>query len=75
MAPLSRRTTIETLAWVFSSMKPKTTCTPARSRSRAHWMLASSSKRALSSTSAMTDLPASAALTSAATMGESLEVR
>ena len=54
----------DSLAWVFSSMKPKTTCTPARSRSRAQRMLASSSKRAFSSTSAVTDLPASAASTS-----------
>ena len=50
-------------------MKPKTTCTPARSRSRAQRMLASSSKRALISTSAVTYLPASAASASAATIG------
>ena len=46
-------------------MKPNTTCAPARSRSRAQRMLASSSKRAFNSTSAVTDLPASAASISA----------
>src|SRR5262249_61104336 len=51
-------------------MNPKTTCTPARSMSRAHWILASSSKRAFSSTMAVTDLPDSAAAISAATIGE-----
>ena len=71
----SRRTTSESLAWVLSSMKPNTTCTPARSRSRAQRMLASSSKRALSSTSAVTDLPASAASASARMIGLSDEVR
>ena len=74
-SPPSRRTTIDSLAWVLSSMKPKTTCAPARSRSRAQRMLASSSKRALSSTSAVTDLPASAASISARTIGLSAEVR
>ena len=73
--PPSRRTTSDSLAWVFSSMKPYTTCTPARSRSRAQRMLASSSNRAFSSTSAVTDLPASAASTSARTIGELFEVR
>jgi hypothetical protein len=38
-------------------------------------MLASSSKRALSSTTAVTDLPASAASASVLTIGESAEVR
>ena len=51
-------------------MKPNTTCTPARSRSRAQRILASSSKRAFSSTSAVTDLPASAASASALTIGD-----
>ena len=50
-------------------MKPNTTCTPARSRSRAQRILASSSKRAFSSTSAVTDLPASAASASALMIG------
>ena len=49
--------------------------TPARSRSRAHFRLASSSKRALISTSAVTFLPFSAASIRAATIGLSLEVR
>ena len=73
--PPSRRTTSDSLAWVLSSMKPNTTWTPARSRSRAQRILASSSKRAFSSTSAVTDLPASAASASARTIGLSGEVR
>ncbi|MNT93092.1 hypothetical protein D3C72_2344920 [compost metagenome] len=73
--PSSRRTTIDILAWVFNSMKPNTTWTPARSRSRAQRILASSSKRAFSSTRAVTDLPASAASIRARTIGLSLEVR
>ena len=56
-------------------MKPYTTCTPALSRSRAHLMLASSSKRALSSTTAVTDLPASTASFRASMIGEVLLVR
>ncbi len=63
------------MAWVFSSMKPNTTWAPAFSRLRAQRMLASSSKRAFSSTSAVTDLPASAASARAATIGEFDEVR
>src|SRR6185312_9203441 len=55
-------------------MKPNTTCTPARSRSRAQRMFASSSKRALSSISAVTDLPASAASISVLTIGDSADV-
>ena len=47
----------------------------ARSKLRAQRMLRASSKRALSSTSAVTDLPASAASARAATMGDSSLVR
>ena len=54
---------------------PYTTCTPARSSLRAHAMLASSSKRALISTSASTCLPACAASMSASMIGELLDVR
>ena len=43
--------------------------------SRAQRMFAASSKRALSSISAVTDFPASAASISALTIGESLLVR
>src|SRR5215470_3098879 len=53
----------------------RTTCAPARSSARDQRMLASSSKRALSSISAVTDFPASAASTSARTMGDSADVR
>src|SRR6516165_650958 len=70
-----RRTTIDSLAWVLSSMKPYTTCAPARSSARDQRIFASSSKRALSSIRAVTDLPASAASTSARTMGDSADVR
>src|SRR6266478_6990025 len=70
--PISTR---ESLAWVLRSIGLKTTCTPARSRSRAQRILASSSNRALSSTSAVTDLPASAASARALMIGLSLDVR
>ena len=71
----SRRTTKDNLPCVLSSMNPNTTRAPARSSARDHRMFASSSKRALSSTRAVTDLPASAASESAFTIGESEEVR
>ena len=74
-ASASRRTTRLILAWVLYSKKPKTTWTPARSISRAQRRLASSSKRALISTRAVTFLPFSAASIRAATIGLSFEVR
>ena len=54
---------------------PYTTCAPTASRRSAQLMLASSSKRALISISAVTCLPRSAASASALTMGESPLVR
>ena len=68
MTSPSRRTTSAVFAWVLSPTRPYTTCTPARSSTRAQAMFAASSKRALSSTSATTCLPASAAAMSARTM-------
>jgi hypothetical protein len=51
------------------------TCAPLCSSVRAHSMLLASSKRALSSTMAVTCLPFSAARARAFTMGESRPVR
>ena len=62
MPSASWRTTSRILAWVFRPTSPYTTCTPASSSMRARSMFACSSKRALSSTSATTCLPCSAAV-------------
>ena len=61
MPSASSRTTSVVLVWILRPTRPYTTCTPAFSSSRAHSMFFSSSKRALSSTSAATCLPRSAA--------------
>ena len=63
------------LAWVLSDGRPYTTCTPASSSARPHWMFARSSKRALTSTRQTACLPRSAARISAGTSGESSLVR
>ena len=69
MCPASRRTTSAIFAWVLSPTMPYTTCTPACSSRRAHSMFEPSSKRAFSSISATTSLPACAARISARTIG------
>src|SRR5215475_11349365 len=55
----SRRTTRMHLACVLSDGRPYTTCTPASSIARPHWMFARSSKRALTSTKHTACLPRS----------------
>ena len=62
MPSASARTTSVTLQCVFRPTTPYTTWTPASSSTRASLMFACSSKRAVSSTSVTTCLPASAAL-------------
>ena len=64
-----RRTTSVALACVFRPTTPYTTCTPAFSSSSAQVMFACSSKRAVSSTSATTCFPDSAARMSERTIG------
>ncbi len=63
------------LACVLSEGRPKTTCTPDSSIARAHWMLARSSKRALTSTRQTACLPRSEARIRDGTSGESSLVR
>ena len=75
MPSASERTTSSVLECVFSPTRPYTTCTPARSSALAQLMLASSSKRAFSSTRAATCTPRSAARMRLRTMGLSPEVR
>ena len=54
---------------------PYTTCAPTASSRSAQLMLASSSKRAFSSTTAITSLPRRAASISRSISGDSLPVR
>ena len=74
MPSSSSLTTSAVLLWVFKPTTPYTTWTPASSRARAHPMFASSSKRALTSTSTATSVPDSAASMRDLTTGLSPEV-
>ena len=73
--PASRRVTSSSLACVFRPTMPYTTCAPTASRRSAQLMLASSSKRAFSSTTTITSLPRCAASISRSISGDSLPVR
>lgn len=70
-----RRVTSSILAWVFRPTTPYTTCAPIDSKASAQLMLASSSKRAFSSTTAITSLPRRTASRSSSISSESEPVR